>query len=235
MRLRSPEYRGCGENTSTLVAFMLAAVLLPAIALGLGSGPAFAAAEDAATDVAYVAEVSGRVVASSHGKPTLLDALDIISDRTRLDLQANSELRICHYRSQQLLSLKGPLRATISRDGVAVESDNAGATSAGSCAAPVVSTFQGGIVSRGLKPMAVPLQPNIKVVNRGADPIRTITLWDGENQRILMTFDRNGARPTLEEGQTYLLVVERSDGRELKMMLQGSAVTRTDPLIVMVR
>jgi len=79
------------------------------------------------------------------------------------------------------------------------------------------------------------LQPNIKIVNRGADPIRTITLWDGENQRILMTFDRNGARPTLDEGQTYLLVVERSDGRELKMMLQGSAVTRTDPLIVMVR
>ena len=235
MRLRSPEYRGCGENTSTLVAFMLAAVLLPAIALGLGSGPAFAAAEDAATDVAYVAEVSGRVVASSHGKPTLLDALDIISDRTRLDLQANSELRICHYRSQQLLSLKGPLKASISRDGVTVEGSNAAAASAGPCAAPVVSTFQGGIVSRGLKAMAVSLQPNIKVVNRGADPIRTITLWDGENQRILMTFDRNGARPTLEEGQTYLLVVERSDGRELKMMLQGSAVTRTDPLIVMVR
>jgi type II secretory pathway pseudopilin PulG len=235
MRLRSPEYRGCGENTSTLVAFMLAAVLLPAIALGLGSGPAFAAAEDAATDVAYVAEVSGRVVASSHGKPTLLDALDIISDRTRLDLQANSELRICHYRSQQLLSLKGPLRASISRDGVTVESSNAVAASAGPCAAPVVSTFQGGIVSRGLKPLAVPLQPNIKIVNRGTDPIRKITLWDGENQRILMTFDRNGARPTLDEGQTYLLVVERSDGRELKMVLQGSAVTRTDPLIVMVR
>src|ERR1700704_4056393 len=235
MRLRSPEYRGCGENTSTLMAFMLAAVLLPAIALGLGSGPAFAAAEDAATDVAYVAEVSGRVVASSHGKPALLDALDIISDRTRLDLQANSELRICHYRSQQLLSLKGPLKASISRDGVTVEGSNAAAASAGPCAAPVVSTFQGGIVSRGLKAMAVSLQPNIKVVNRGADPIRKITLWDGENQRILMTFDRNGARPTLEEGQTYLLVVERSDGRELKMMLQGSAVTRTDPLIVMVR
>ena len=235
MRLWSPEYRGCGDNTSTLAEFMFAALLLPAIALGLGSSPASAAAEDTANDVAYVAEVSGRVVASSQGKPTLLDALDIISDRTRLDLQANSELRICHYRSQQLLSLKGPLKASISRDGVTVEGSKAAAASAGPCTAPIVSTFQGGIVSRGLKPLAVPLQPNIKIVNRGADPIRKITLWDGENQRILMTFDRNGARPTLDEGQTYLLVVERSDGRELKMMLQGSAVTRTDPLIVMVR
>jgi hypothetical protein len=210
-------------------------LLLPAIALGLGSSPASAAAEDAANDVAYVAEVSGRVVASSQGKPTLLDALDIISDRTRLDLQANSELRICHYRSQQLLSLKGPLKASISRDGVTVEGGKAVAASAGPCAAPIVSSFQGGIVSRGLKATTVPLQPDIKVVNRGAHPIRKITLWDGENQRILMTFDRNGARPTLDEGQTYLLVVERSDGKELKMMLQGSAATRTDPLIVMVR
>jgi hypothetical protein len=235
MRLWSPEYRGCDDNTSTLAEFMFAALLMPAIALGLGSSPASAAAEDAANDVAYVAEVSGRVVASSQGKPTLLDALDIISDRTRLDLQANSELRICHYRSQQLLSLKGPLKASISRDGVTVEGSKAVAASAGPCAAPIVSSFQGGIVSRGLKATTVPLQPDIKVVNRGAHPIRKITLWDGENQRILMTFDRNGARPTLDEGQTYLLVVERSDGKELKMMLQGSAATRTDPLIVMVR
>jgi hypothetical protein len=235
MRLWSPEYRGCDDNTSTLAEFMFAALLMPAIALGLGSSPASAAAEDAANDVAYVAEVSGRVVASSQGKPTLLDALDIISDRTRLDLQANSELRICHYRSQQLLSLKGPLKASISRDGVTIEGSKAVAASAGPCAAPIVSSFQGGIVSRGLKATTVPLQPDIKVVNRGAHPIRKITLWDGENQRILMTFDRNGARPTLDEGQTYLLVVERSDGKELKMMLQGSAATRTDPFIVMVR
>jgi hypothetical protein len=232
MRLRSPEYREYGANTPTLVEFMLAALLLPAVALGLAGTSAYAGAED--PDVAYVAEVSGRVVASSQGKPALLDALDVISDRTRLDLQANSELRICHYRSQQLLSLKGPLRASISRDGVTVESGNP-ATTSGPCTAPVVSTFQGGIVSRGLKAMAVPLQPNIKVVNRGTDPIRKVTLWDGENRKLLVTFDRNRAKPTLDEGQTYVLVVERSDGKELRMMLQGSAVTRTDPLIVMVR
>lgn len=227
MRLRSP------ETTSTLADYALAALLLPAITLGLGTSPAYSASDDA--DVAYVSEVSGRVVASSQGKPTLLDALDIITDHTRLDLQANSELRICHYRSQQLLALKGPARASISRDGVTIEGSKAAAASVGPCAAPVVSTFQGGLVSRGLKPTAVPLQPNIKVVNRGSDPIRKVTLWDGENQRILMTFDRNGARPTLDEGQTYVLVVERSDGKELRMMLQGSAITRTDPFIVMVR
>jgi hypothetical protein len=237
MRLRSPECRGSGKHTSTLKS-MLAAWLLPGLSLGLSLGlssPAHAGAEEAAADVAYVAEIIGRVVASSQGRPTLLDALDIISDRTRLDLQANSELQICHFRSQQLLSLKGPLTASISRDGVKVENSNLAAASAGSCAPPVVSTFQGGIVSRGLKAMAVPLQPTIKVVNRGADPIRKITLWDGENQKILMTFDRNGGQPKLEEGQTYLLVLERSDGKELRMMLQGSAVTRTDPFIVMVR
>src|SRR6266496_3008174 len=131
MRHRSLENRGNISTASTLVECMWAALLLPAIALSLGSTPA-SAVDDA--DVAYVAEVSGRVVASSQGKPTLLDALDIISDRTRLDLQANSELQICHYRSQQLLSLKGPLKASISRDGVTVEGSNAATVPAGSCA-----------------------------------------------------------------------------------------------------
>src|SRR5262245_59760926 len=110
MRLQSFEHRGNGKkvltNAPTLAECMLAALVLPAVALGLSTSPAHAASDDA--DVAYVAEVSGRVVASSQGKPTLLDTLDIISAHTRLDLQANSELRICHYRSQQLLSLKGP-------------------------------------------------------------------------------------------------------------------------------
>ena len=63
--------------------------------------PARSAAQEAAADVGYVEDVSGRVVAFAQGKPTLLDALDVISDRTRLDLQANSELRICHYPTAQ--------------------------------------------------------------------------------------------------------------------------------------
>ena len=37
--------------------------------------------------------VSGRVVAFAAGKPTLLDALDVVSEGTQLDLQANSELQ----------------------------------------------------------------------------------------------------------------------------------------------
>jgi hypothetical protein len=150
MRLQSPEYRGCSEKSSIAVDFMITALLLSTMGVVLGGGPAHSAAEETATDVAYVAEVSGRVVAFSQGRPTLLDALDIISDRTRLDLQANSELRICHYRTHQLLTLKGPLRASISRDGVTVENSKAVVASAGSCAAPVVSTFQAGFVSRGV-------------------------------------------------------------------------------------
>jgi len=206
-----------------------------AVGVGLGSVPARAAATETPTDVAYVEEVRGRVVASSQGVPTLLDALDIISDRTRLDLQANSELRICHYRTQRLLALKGPLRAAISQDGVTAE--NGKVSSEGSCATPLVSTFQGGIGSRntGLKTMNVPLHPSIKVVNRGTQAIRRIALWDGEHQRVLMTFDRDAARPSLDDGQAYLLVIERSDGSEFKMILQGSAVAHADPLIIVVR
>jgi len=75
-----------------------------------------ALAQQATADVAYVEDVSGRVVAFAQGKPILLNAFDTISDRTRLDLQANSELRICHYPTRQFLTLKGPLTASISRD-----------------------------------------------------------------------------------------------------------------------
>ena len=235
MRLQSPERRGCSERASMPVKVVAAVLFWSAIAAGLGSNPAHSAAPETPIDVAYVEEVRGRVVASSQGAPALLDALDIISDRTRLDLQANSELRICHYRTQRLLALKGPLKVSISQAGVTAE--NGKVSAEGSCAAPVVSTFQGGIVSRstGLKTMSVPLQPSIKVVKRGTQAIRRIALWDGEYQRMLMTFDRDTARPNLDDGQAYLLVIERSDGSELKMMLQASAAAQPDPLIIMVR
>jgi hypothetical protein len=231
MRLQSGQYRRCGESAATVLA-LAAAVLLPAV----DARPAHAAGAQDAAEVAYVEDVSGRVVAFANGKPTLLDALDIISDRTRLDLQANSELRLCHYQTLQLLTLKGPLRASISRDGVTAETGKPVA-SAGSCVAPVVSTFQGGLVSRGtgVKTLNVPLQPNIRVVNRGTQAIRRIALWDGDAKNVLLTFDRNGARPTLDEGRSYLLVVERGDGSEVRMMLQPSAVTKADPLILVVR
>ena len=234
MRLWSPEYRGCNEKASTSAKFLTAMLLL---GVAIGGGSSQSAAQEAATDVAYVEAVSGRVVASSQGTPSLLDVLDVIGDRTRLDLQANSELRICHFRTHRLLSLTGPLKAWISRDNVTAENGKAIGASAGTCAAPVVSTFQGGLVSRstGFKIVNVSLRPSIKIVNRGTQPIRKIALWDSEHQTLLMTFDRNAAQPILDEGQSYLLVIERSDGNELKMMLKGSAIPRTDPLIVVVR
>jgi hypothetical protein len=214
-----------------------AALLLTAACMGAGP----AAAQDDA-DVAYVEGISGRVVALAEGKPTLLDALDVISDRTRIDLLANSELRICHYPTRQLLTLKGPLRASISRDGVTAENSKTAVASAGTCAAPVVSTFQGGVVSRGTGATAVKtanmnvaLRPSIRIVNRGPQPIQKVLLLDGDSREVLMVFERNIARPNLAEGQSYVLVVERNDGSEFKMTLQASAVAQTDPLIVVVR
>jgi hypothetical protein len=124
-------------------------MLLSALSVALVNGPASAAQE--AIEVAFVENVSGRVVALAAAKPTLLDALDVVTDGTRLDLQPNSELRICHYQMRQYVTLRGPVRASISRDGVVVESSKSAVTAAGACAAPSDSSFQGGIVMRGLK------------------------------------------------------------------------------------
>jgi hypothetical protein len=128
-------------------------MLLSALSVALGSGSVSAAQE--AAEVAFVENVSGRVVALAAAKPTLLDALDVVTDGTRLDLQPNSELRICHYQMRQYLTLRGPVRASVSRDGVVVESNKSAVTAAGSCAAPSDSSFQGGIVVRGLKVIRV--------------------------------------------------------------------------------
>jgi hypothetical protein len=180
MRPQSRENRRCGGAALSAAHHSLAALLLSAI--GAVASPVYAAAQDNVAqgnvaDVAYVEYVSGRVVAFSADKPTLLDALDVVSDHTQLDLQANSELRICHYQTRQLLTLKGPLRASISVDGVVVENAKTALAGAGSCAAPVVSTFQGGIVLRGtaVKTISVPLRPSIAVVNRSAKKRRNHT------------------------------------------------------------
>jgi hypothetical protein len=81
----------------------------------------------------------------------------------------------------------------------------------------------------------VPLRPSIRVINRGAKEIRTVVLWDGARQAILATFDRNVARPILEHGRSYLLVVELSDGSELTRMLQANEATRAGPLFLVLR
>ena len=231
----SSDFRG--RNASAATAVKIAVVVLSAMGLWLGIGISRSAAQGAPSDVAYVEAVSGRVVASAQGSPALLDVLDIIGDRTRLDLQANSELRICHYGARKLVTLKGPLRASVSASGVTAENGNAIAASAEPCAAPVVSTFQGGIVSRNIAftTTDAPPRPTIKIVNRGTKAIRQISLWDAAQKKVPAVFERNMARPVLEEGQTYILVVELGDGSELKMMLRAVAGTRSGPLIVLVQ
>lgn len=216
---------------------MRAALAVATLGLGLGGGIAGSAAQGTTTDVAYVEAVNGRVVAAIQGKPTLLGVLDVINDRTQLDLQANSELRICHYRTYRILTLRGPLRALISASGVTAGNGAAIDDSKEPCAAPVVSTFQGGLLSRsaGANAMKVPLRPRIKIVNGGTQAIRRVILWDGLHQTVVATFDGSTARPTLDDGQSYLLVVERSDGSALQKMLQASAKMETGPLILTVR
>jgi hypothetical protein len=134
------------------VAFIAAALLSSTVGAVMAN-PGYAAQE--ATDVAIVEHVSGRVVAFLEGKPTLLETLDGVGNGTQLDLQANSELQICHYQTRQFLTLKGPLRVSISRDGVALASSKTIAAAGGSCAVPISSTFSGGIVFRGLAPVPV--------------------------------------------------------------------------------
>jgi len=129
---------------------ILAAIVVSTFALGGATGISQSAAQEAAAEVAYIESVNGRVVGFSRGKPVLLEALDTLNERTRLDLQINSEVRICHLRTHRVLTLTGPARALISADGVAAESGQAVAASTATCAEPIVSKHQGGLVSRGV-------------------------------------------------------------------------------------
>jgi hypothetical protein len=216
---------------------MKAALALFALASGAVGGLSSALAQVAVTDVAYVESVSGRVVALIQGKPTPLEELDIIDERTRLFIQANSELRLCHYRDQRLVTLKGPLRVSVSVSGVTAENGQQISGSGERCVKPAVSTFQGGSLARSAATMSaqVALRPSIKIVNRGAIAIRSIALWDGEQRRIVVAFERSTARPTLDEGQSYFLIVGRSDGSQLRMKLVASKIAESGPLILVVR
>jgi hypothetical protein len=209
------------------------------VAMGAGLWMSGAAAVQAApvSDIAYVEAVNGRVVAAAlEGKPFLLDVLDPIEDRTQLDLQPNSELRLCHYRTRKILTLHGPQRATVAADGVTVE---AGAVedSGKTCAQPVVSTLQGWFVSRSLvmAVAAVPLEPRIRIVNRGTQRIRSMALWDEDRRARVAAFDGNVARPQFADQNSYLLVVELGDGSELKMKLRASAANEQSPVIIVVQ
>jgi hypothetical protein len=149
MQRESPKYTAYNQIRSTTAAKLVrTAIVLAAMSWGATAGISQSAAQE--TEVAYVASVSGRVVALSRGTPVMLHELDPVSDRTRLDLQAHSELHICHYGTQRLLTLRGPSRASVSADGITVETGKTLDLSKGPCAAPVVSNHQGGLVARGI-------------------------------------------------------------------------------------
>ena len=141
-----PRRRRCLRGAGTI----LAAIVVSTFALGGATGISQSAAQEAAIEVAYIEAVNGRVVGLSRGKPVLLEALDTLSERTRLDLQIDSEVRICHLRTHRLLTLRGPARALISADGIAAENGQTVEASTTTCAGPVVSRHQGGLVSRGV-------------------------------------------------------------------------------------
>lgn len=125
-------------------AFVTKCVLALSVILGAG------AAQSA--DVAHVLRVNGFALASSSGGPVPLDALDGIRDRTKVDVQANSELQLCHYVSRTLVTVKGPAIAMVSIDGLTAESGRAVQRSSEPCTAPQPASVQGGHLSRGPKP-----------------------------------------------------------------------------------
>jgi hypothetical protein len=228
MRRQSPD---CAYRANA--ARGKAVLLCSAIAL-LAGGSSESSAQRAAADVAYVEAAKGRVLAQ--GNPVPLEALDVLSDQTHLQLDANSEVRLCHYRTRRVLNLGGPLRAVVSASGVSAEGGKRIEATSETCAAPLISTFQGGVVTRNAFATAnVPLRPSIKVIDRSTNPIRNVALWDSTQQTLLVNFDRNTAQPVLDDGKSYLLVVEQQNGGQLKMMLQASGGARTGPLIVVVR
>jgi hypothetical protein len=108
------------------------------------------AAQEASPDVAFVETVTGQAVALVSGRPTLLGSLDVITNRTRVDVLANSELRLCHYQTSRFLTVKGPARIIVSVDGVKVEAGKAVEVSRETCGSVEASAHQGGLVARGV-------------------------------------------------------------------------------------
>lgn len=126
-----------------------AAVVFSAVWVAL-SGLSPLAAQEVSTDVAYVEATRGRVVALARGTPSLVGAFDIVSDGTRFDLLANSELRLCHYGVRRFVTVQGPARATVSADGITVEAGKTAEVSQETCAVVQASKFQGGFLARGV-------------------------------------------------------------------------------------
>jgi hypothetical protein len=212
------------------------AIVLIGVALTLAGSGGPGLAQGAAIDVAYVEGVAGRATASSQGTTAELDVLDPVNDGTRLDLESNAVLRLCHYRTHHLLILRGPLRASVSAAGVTTESGTTLAGSGETCATPVISTFQGGLALRGLAAATpVTLRPRIRIINQGTQPIQKAALWDLRLQTEIATFSRTVAQPHLTEGKNYSLVVDLTNGTRWTAMFRASATTETSAVIVVVR
>jgi hypothetical protein len=131
-------------------ASVIKAVVGFATVLAACSGASPAAAQQAATDVGHVEAVSGRVAAIAGGTRVLVSILDVVGDRTRFDLPAGSELRLCHHGMRRLLTMTGPARVTVSADSITVEAGKAVAVSHDTCVVAQASKFQGGFVARGV-------------------------------------------------------------------------------------
>ncbi len=188
-------------------------------------------AEPSANYVAYVESVAG-AVDGAQGK---LNILDPVADGARLYLESSSsELRICHFVTHQLKSLKGPMRALVSSKGITAET-GAAVTSAGACATPVISMIQGGVALRAIPPVVeVSLRPRIKFVNETGQPIKAATLQDIRTETV-EELDHAEAviEPQLWKNQAYLLSIKFADGSASQMKLYANP--GADPAVVIVR
>jgi hypothetical protein len=108
------------------------------------------AAKEGFSDVAFVETLTGQAVALVSGRPTLLGPSEVITNRTRVDVLANSELRLCHYQTSRFFTVKGPARMIVSVDGINVEAGKSVELSRETCGLVEASAHQGGLVARGV-------------------------------------------------------------------------------------
>ncbi len=188
-----------------------------------------------AGDMAYVESLTGEAAQSVGGHDSDLDLLDVLGEGAELKV-TSGELRLCHYGLHQFLTVKGPFEGLLSRTGITAQKGEAVAASGQKCTEPVVSTIQGGVAFRNLgQPQRVALRPAIKLSNTGKVEIRSAILSDNARHQEVATFDTNVARPQLEDGHTYQLVLEFADGSQRTILLRASAGSSDIAVIVSVR
>lgn len=192
-----------------------------------------ATAQAGRKDVAYVMAITGHASASEEGNSADLDGLDIIYQGTQIDLDANAELRLCHYRLRKLVTLKGPLHAVVSASGIATDHGDAAVSAREPCTAPAVSTIQGGVAYRALvQPTQVGLNPSIKLLDSRSRRVHKAMILDEGRRATVVSFNHGVARPQLTDGQDYSLVVELNDGRKWRLLLRASAAADNSVVIL---